>query len=623
MIGDSAGDAAELPKHRLVMTIGSQGGTAAEAGEPSKRSLAARQTSFSLCVPSSGSPPGPPLGDVEAPAAIGRDQGLQEPLLFSASRDSFSLPSLSLSRRHDTTDTPERQPEFPLEPPPEQPLAELFPELSPELSPEEAGKTYEARSVLGSVVRLGNDVALSIALDDPEDVRDTAYLINVPTSSGGVLLATPTLTEEGSPKPSRWLGGMLPGALPSNVESVQMQLIDGMEERPSPTVRPSLQMVGPPMVIKETSATSVVAVALTVKTAVTLAGWALLAIGLLASNSGPVVINLQRGGVGGGGGGEAAARNPLSGRAFLHGAWRGMCSSLVLLSLVVLRMGVRQPARELRLLTRRQCLLLLTAGGAFFVNFGCYNLSLELTSIGHSALFESASSFWLVLHNLCAHYLVGKTAVPRQHLLGVIIGIAGVLTCLADAGSTGQASGDGPGEGGMVAPSAAGDVMALLAGAGSCLYLSLAEQLKTLDPGIFYVIVMLQYGTLSVFAALLSGQATEAISLSEHDGFFGWLLPRPQLLPIQLYTAFVVDFAGNLGYVAVMKYMPALVVVATMLLGPFIATAEGMLLGVSGLPGPFFFVGSTLVILGSGTIAFHEKSRSETALVASVQRDIG
>ena len=175
----------------------------------------------------------------------------------------------------------------------------------------------------------------------------------------------------------------------------------------------------------------------------------------------------------------------------------------------------------------------------------------------------------------------------------------------------------------MVAPSAAGDVMALLAGAGSCLYLSLAEQLKTLDPGIFYVIIMLHYGTLSVFAALLSGQATEAISLSEHDGFFGWLLPRPQLLPIQLYTAFVVDFAGNLCFVAVMKYMPALVVVATMLLGPFIATAEGMLLGVSGLPGPFFFVGSTLVILGSGTIALHEKSRSETALVASVQRDIG
>ena len=47
----------------------------------------------------------------------------------------------------------------------------------------------------------------------------------------------------------------------------------------------------------------------------------------------------------------------------------------------------------------------------------------------------------------------------------------------------------------------------------------------------------------------------------------------------------VVDYLGNYAFIAVMKYLPALVIASALLLGPLVACAEGVLLGVEELPG--------------------------------------
>ena len=96
-------------------------------------------------------------------------------------------------------------------------------------------------------------------------------------------------------------------------------------------------------------------------------------------------------------------------------------------------------------------------------------------------------------------------------------------------------------------------------------------------------------------------------------GYLGWLdASRTGRLPAQIWLAVVVDYCGNLGFIAVMKYVPALVVAACMLIGPFIASAEGMLIGVESLPRLWTIVGSGVIVCGSGIIATSEQSHSTT-----------
>ena len=61
-----------------------------------------------------------------------------------------------------------------------------------------------------------------------------------------------------------------------------------------------------------------------------------------------------------------------------------------------------------------------------------------------------------------------------------------------------------------------------------------------------------------------------------------------------------------------MKYVPALVVAATQLLGPLVATTEGLLLGVESPPGPWTVAGGGAMVLGCGLIAAQAQIQSQT-----------
>jgi hypothetical protein len=99
-------------------------------------------------------------------------------------------------------------------------------------------------------------------------------------------------------------------------------------------------------------------------------------------------------------------------------------------------------------------------------------------------------------------------------------------------------------------------------------------------------------------------------------GVLGWLNPIPARLPVQLWLALVVDLAGNFGFLAVMAYVPALTVAAAMLLGPVASTLEGILIGVSSLPGPWTLSGALLITVGSGLIALSTSEQTATVEIS-------
>ena len=92
----------------------------------------------------------------------------------------------------------------------------------------------------------------------------------------------------------------------------------------------------------------------------------------------------------------------------------------------------------------------------------------------------------------------------------------------------------------------------------------------------------------------------------------------PSRLPTQLWLAVIVDYSGNVGLLAVMKYVDALVVAAACLIGPVLAMLEGLLMGVEALPGPWTIVGAAIIVAG-GAMIVKQAQRQSTTVDLGVQ----
>ena len=344
-------------------------------------------------------------------------------------------------------------------------------------------------------------------------------------------------------------------------------------------------------------------VTLTVHKTVPLVGWLLLGTALLTCYSGAPVTDLQ-----------ILWRPSRGSHTFLRCVWRGTASS-VLTGLVACAYPTSRAhlfaALRLRL-TSTTARLLFCSGLAFFANFGAFNLALEHTSISHAALFESCSSIYIVVAQLFAAFLGRTNCVPKLQLCGVMVGCVGAVLTTRDGMPDTAAAGGGSG----VPTSALGDVIALASGLGAACYLSLAEAIRVdVDPISFYCLVMMQFAVLSLAAAYAFDDSPPSFAapFDEEVGILGWLMPTRARLPVQLWLALIVDLAGNLGFITVMKFVPALTVAAAMLLGPLVSTAEGIFMGVDELPGGWTLAGGLLMTVGSGLISY--AARESTATV--------
>jgi len=346
----------------------------------------------------------------------------------------------------------------------------------------------------------------------------------------------------------------------------------------------------PPAIDSVALSTSGDTVTLTVHKRVPLAGWMLLVAALITCYSGAPITDLQR------------AWQPSRGSfAFLHSAWRGCASSLICGLVACVYPSSREQMRAALTwrLSRSTTRLLAASGVAFFANFGAFNLALERTSISHAALFESCSSIYMVVGRLLAAALGYDSCAPAAQIGGVVLGSLGALLTTRDVAASSDAAVGTP-------ISLEGDLLALVSGLGAACYLSVAEAVRVdIDPLAFFPLVMVQFAALCFAAAYFFDEAPPSLAhpFDDQRGVVGWLTPQPARLLVQLWLAIVVDLTGNLGFIAVMKFVPALTVAAVMLLGPLVSTAEGIAVGVDELPGAWTLVGGLLITAGSGLIS--------------------
>ena len=182
----------------------------------------------------------------------------------------------------------------------------------------------------------------------------------------------------------------------------------------------------------------------------------------------------------------------------------------------------------------------------------------------------------------------------------------GVALCFCDAPPP-EAAGAS-----AVPPSALGDFFGLLSGLGLCVYLTFAETLRPhLDSAVFLAAVMLQYTCVCVLAACAS-PSPPTLSLDPQTGLFGWLQPSLARMGCQLWMTLAVDMTGTLGLVAVMKYVPGLIVAVSLLLSPLIATLEGLAIGAERIPGPWTMAGAAVVVVASAVLVSDAQQQSTT-----------
>jgi len=64
-----------------------------------------------------------------------------------------------------------------------------------------------------------------------------------------------------------------------------------------------------------------------------------------------------------------------------------------------------------------------------------------------------------------------------------------------------------------------------------------------------------------------------------------------------------------------MKYVPSIVVASFMLLGPFVATVEGIIIGVETVPGVWTILGSCVIVVGSAIISLKEQQQTTSVMI--------
>jgi drug/metabolite transporter (DMT)-like permease len=340
--------------------------------------------------------------------------------------------------------------------------------------------------------------------------------------------------------------------------------------------------------------------AIAVEQAVPVIGWVLLSMALVCSSISGALADLQT---------APTFHSPPPGD-MLRGAWRGSCSTLTLLSLQLYQSRCR-PMLGLLRLSRGEVAELIGAGLALSVNLGAFQSSLMRTSIAHAATFESMSSLWLVLGELAAWLLLKGPAVSRTTIGAVMIGCFGALLCFGEPHHKGGAGHD---------PTPFGDALALSSGVGACFFLIAAEKLRhALEPLAFLTSVVAIYSLAAATAAFYIDPRPPSFSLNPISGLFGWLTLSPDRLLIQLGITAMVDVAGYLAYIAVMKYVPAIMVSAVMLLGPFVSTIEAMLIGVEAVPGLWTVAGAAVITVGSAVIAVESQRKTKTYALGEIK----
>ena len=218
--------------------------------------------------------------------------------------------------------------------------------------------------------------------------------------------------------------------------------------------------------------------------------------------------------------------------------WRTAIAG-VLLSPTLLRRGTARPRG-------RQLVLTIAAGFCLALHFWTWFASLQLTSVMRSTVLVCLTPLWAGILS----WAVFKAPPSRRFWGGITVAIVGV-TIMALGGDTTAAT-----------SSWTGDLLALLGGVLSGTYLTIGRAVRPhVDWGPYGAILCLNCALWLLLFAVLSGASLALVGQNALWVILAMAL-GPQLL-------------GHIGFAWAVRYVPATIVGAVVLLEPVGATALG------------------------------------------------
>ena len=299
----------------------------------------------------------------------------------------------------------------------------------------------------------------------------------------------------------------------------------------------------------------------------------------------------------------------------LRASWRLQATSLLLLPLALVQWWQSSADLKQRCLEKRTIYIMGISGFSVGLHFGCWVLSLDMTTLTHSLLFVSmhpivVASGMYVLHNLPTRIHIYMQswgmhdirAPNRMEQFGVALGVAGAFITLLDVGS----------EQGRHVATIGGDLVAFTGAVSFIAYQVCGRILRDWMPVFLYAFPVTLLGSLLLIPVsfLLETDAAEF-------GVCGWATVEYVYWFIAL--SLIAGILGHTGLNMCLSYMAPLLVCSAVQLEPAIGSLAGWLAFDGGLPGTWTTVGGIVLIFSvfSVSIGAHDAMGESEALKES------
>jgi drug/metabolite transporter (DMT)-like permease len=265
----------------------------------------------------------------------------------------------------------------------------------------------------------------------------------------------------------------------------------------------------------------------------------------------------------------------------LRASWRFQLTAVLMAPMFFLQYrDMRQDSvsmEKLRLPETRY--ILLGSGISLGLHMGAWVWSLDNTSLTHSLLFVTIHPLIIVFGALLL-----RKYVPKQQVFGASIGfIGGGITLLGISAESDV--------------TLLGDIAAIIGAIAVVGYFLAGRKLRQWMPLFVYILPVTVIA--AIFLAIMSMMLEGTVfSMSDENiSMFGWM--SSSWIWYVVYLAVFPGIVGHAGISAVLRWFPPIIVSVAYLFEPLVGSFIGWILGTTGIPSLWTWVGATVLMIGT------------------------
>ena len=265
----------------------------------------------------------------------------------------------------------------------------------------------------------------------------------------------------------------------------------------------------------------------------------------------------------------------------LRASWRFQLTTLMMAPLCFIQYrGARQDKTFMsNLMSQETRYILFGSGISLGLHMGAWVWSLDNTSLTHSLLFVTIHPLIIVFGALLL-----RKYVPKQQVFGASIGfLGGGIALLGISAETDV--------------TLLGDLAAIIGAVAVVGYLIAGRKLRQWMPLFVYTVPVTGVAAilLGIMSMIIEGST---FSMSQEDiSIFGWM--SSSWIFYVLFLAAFPGIVGHAGISAVLRWFPPIIVSVAYLFEPLIGSIIGWLLGTTGIPSLWTWVGAIVLIIGT------------------------